>query len=119
MSKEQSCEDRISAELADREETARRILAASAGEPDDEYDEESLFEWGLGIDKKIVYRFELSTGGPADYLTITVDPSDREVESVEYHFADWFDHASRPVEQGSSLWSVAEYVAESMACGEQ
>lgn len=114
--REESCEARIAAELATREETARKLLAAQAGdydEDEDEYNEESIYEFGLGISRRVEIRFDMSTGGPGDWLMILVDPEGWMVEGVTYHFSDWFDHAERRVDPDSKLWELAEWVAES------
>lgn len=55
-------------------------------------------EYPLGMSRKTVFRIELSTGGPADWLEVIAEKSDRygyDVERIVYHFADWFDHAER------------------------
>jgi hypothetical protein len=58
---------------------------------------ESLYELPLAVTSKVVYRIDLSTGGPADWLEVLVSPaSDGElagIERITYHFADWCDHA--------------------------
>lgn len=109
------------------------VLAATPGtgnrwhEPDEDYTEDSLYEFGLGISQKVLLRYEISTGGPGDWLEIVcneikhtsgpnwapVEHMDRlEVERVVYHFNDWFDHAERTVAEDSPLWQLAEWVAE-------
>lgn len=63
-----------------------------------------LDAYPLGVSRKAVFRVELSTGGPADWLEVicgntVADPygarGGLEVEEIVYHFADWFDHAER------------------------
>lgn len=82
-----------------------------AAEPDDEYNEDSIYEYPLGIEKFTVVRIDLSTGGPGDWLEAKLD-SDGDMVRVDYHFNDWFDHAQRSVGQGSDLWRLAEYYVE-------
>lgn len=83
----------------------------------DEDARERVLELGLGASIQHVLRVDLSTGGPADYLTADVSRGKYgwTVESVRYHFADWFDHADRTVEQDSPLWRYVEEIAEGMA----
>jgi hypothetical protein len=88
-------------------------------EPDPDYTEDSLYEFGLGITRKVMLRFDMSTGGPADWLEILCDEEvgaggwrHLYVDRVTYHFSDWFDHAEMPVDQASPLWQLAEWVAD-------
>lgn len=72
-------------------------------EPDrDEHDDmnalnERAYEWAneypLAVTKLTVVRIDLSTGGPGDWLEAHVD-DDKDIRRIEYHFNDWFDHAS-------------------------
>jgi hypothetical protein len=56
----------------------------------------------LAVTKKEVWTIELSWGGPQDYFEVWVDrmPSGNapEIESISYHFLDWFDGAVRELE---------------------
>lgn len=53
-------------------------------------------EYGLSLLKKwVVYRYELSTGGPADGFWIYLDPDDGEIVRISYYFQDWWDGAER------------------------
>lgn len=67
---------------------------------------ERIYELPLAVSAKTVFRVELSTGGPADWLEVFCsgdtplyepagDGEHYEVERIVYHFADWFDHAER------------------------
>lgn len=80
-------------------------------EPDEDYDEDSLSEFPLSVEKRYSIRYLMSTGGPGDWIDIDVD-SDGDVTGVSYHFQDWFDHAEVPVRDASPLWTLAEQVAE-------
>lgn len=110
--------------------TVAQILGTRA-EPDEDYTEDSLNEFGLGLSRKVVLRFDMSTGGPADWLEIECDEEHHkstyggasgperssewvqlEVERVTYHFADWFDHAEQVVDEDSPLYALAEWIAE-------
>lgn len=95
--------------------------------PDDEYTEDSLNDFGLSLSRKVLLRFDMSTGGPADWLELVCDEEvtgDRfgtlergplTLERVSYHFADWFDHAETPVDEGSPMWQLAEWIVEGQA----
>lgn len=58
---------------------------------------EATSELPLAVTLRRVVRIELSTGGPADWLEIQLD-EENTPGRAEYHFADWFDHASRPLD---------------------
>jgi len=120
----ESCEARIGAELADVLLTLRRVWAANQGEPEQpEYDEdgesnpdfdpsldgeEAFSEYGLSFDyvapetfgedqEEGYFRYQLSWGGPSDEFRFYVSPSRHGFtpHRVEYWFMDWFDGASR------------------------
>lgn len=88
------------------------IMAERARDAITEMREGSLSETVLGVSTSVKMRVELSTGGPADYLTCELDTSDRSIGDVTYHFADWFDHAERRVGDGEALASLCQYFAE-------
>ena len=48
--------------------------------------------------KYIVVDVKMSWGGPEDGFTLYVDPEDYTIERAEYYFRDWFDGATRRVE---------------------
>jgi len=73
--------------------------------------DERLDEMPLSVEIVRHVKILLGTGGPADWLDAELD-SDGDVRTLEYHFADWFDHASVPVDQDSPLWRYAERYAE-------
>lgn len=75
---------------------------------------QQMLEMPLALSTRISMRVELSTGGPGDWLEVglDVDGYNRDVEFVNYHFNDWFDHAERPVSEDSPLWAAAEWYAE-------
>ena len=92
-------------------------------EPDNDYTEDSLANFGLSLERRVTFKFLMSTGGPADWLEITCDPGDPNasygqvggagpyIERVTYHFADWFDHAEQVVTDGP-LFELAEWIVE-------
>jgi hypothetical protein len=86
MKTTQTCEERIKEALQGR---LKQIMGALA---DEELEEE--FEEGiLAIDRKVIYRVEMSWGGPSDYFEIEVDPQECQIVDIVYHFLDWFDGA--------------------------
>lgn len=135
MSRQATCEERIESHLrsrmdgiaaafeivtgapnveeADLSERAREILSERGIDTDDTSDsdiEEAardyLRELPLGVSAKTVFRIDLSTGGPGDWLEVecsgdtpNYEPAGEgehyEITGVEYHFNDWFDHAQR------------------------
>lgn len=99
-----TCADRIGQELADREAQIKAMLEQAE---DSEYygDEEAIYELAIGVSHYKVMNICLSYGGPADYLEVKHD--DNGVHSVTYRFSDWFDTATREVEEGSYLWNYA------------
>lgn len=125
MTRDATCAERIGEHQASREEHLRALFTAQENwenrSPDPDYPgetidsdgaQERLDELPLGVSVSRLLRVELSTGGPADYVTAELDGGD--VVRATYHFADWFDHAERSLEPDSPLWRMAEYYAESM-----
>jgi hypothetical protein len=55
----------------------------------------AIYELPLSVETHYVVRIDLSTGGPGDWLEAHVDAADKTISRIEYHFNDWFDHASR------------------------
>ena len=102
-----SCEKRIDAHMNGRINHLRRVWDAYNGEPDPEgdYDEESLYDYGLSFDYVMphtfgdeqhegYFRYQLSWGGPSDEFRFYVGPNFT-VYRIEYVFQDWFDGAKR------------------------
>lgn len=105
-----TCAERLPGHLAGRLDDLRRILARDdpyAPGPDDIDEPGPLDEYALGESVSYAVRVDLSTGGPADYITATVGPDG--VERATYHFADWFDHAERNLD-GDELETIAAYL---------
>lgn len=96
-----------------REPTEDEVDKFRENAADTEYNEESLMEFPLGFTIHKVVKIELSTGGPADYLEVFIDPEYKDtVVRIVYHFADWFDHAEMEVSENDPLWEFAEYYCE-------
>jgi len=119
-----TCEERIADDLTSTEnwlsKTYRQIDKAEKAGNHERGDElrEEIEAYGISV--KRVMRLELSGGGPASWLEVHFDDSNRwpEVETVIYHFADWFDHAEREVSESEApgMWRLAEYYAEVAGC---
>lgn len=101
--REQSCEERIADHLAGRLGDFRgfrtRDEEAYEREAWDEIEETMIErdEYPLAVSVYRTVCVDLSTGGPADWFEVRID-SDGEPGQITYHFADWFDHASRILE---------------------
>jgi hypothetical protein len=108
---QESAADRIERNLRSREADIKRLMAAHNGEPDDEYDEDSLYDFGLSVEVTRVIRHHLSTGGPADWIEGHLTADGGVLVRVTYHLADWFDHASEQVNSGP-MWDLMEWHAE-------
>lgn len=130
--KQPSCEDRIDAELESTLGTLRKHWRASNGETiyiedddgnetdeeDYEYNEDSLYDYGLSFDyvqpgtfkdqHEGYARYQLSWGGPSDEFRFYVGPG-FELQRAEYWFLDWFDGASRNVTNVDIVQSIYEW----------
>lgn len=122
MTEDKTCAERIAAQLADRAEYLGELFERTDTEdPAESYNrfgdntdpQEELWELPLSVEVVRTIKVLLSTGGPADGLTIELD-ADGNVSTVRYWFADWFDHAETKVDQDSPLWRYAEDIAETM-----
>lgn len=109
-----TCEDRIGSHMDSREDQIAEIIHRMSDGDDDAFNEYN--EIVLGISEKMVIRIELSTGGPADWIEVAIDsgprPLDYQIIYMKYHFADWFDHAEREIEEDSYLWRYAEEIVD-------
>ena len=95
--KQATCEDRIKDQLAGRIDDMRQWLddyAADADADCDNLDSDGLSPYNgpLAVERKVVYRVLLSTGGPGDWLDVWLD-ADGGIDRVDYVFQDWFDGA--------------------------
>lgn len=82
-----------------------------------------IAEYPLGTSSYRVFRVDLSTGGPGDWLEAKCsgdtpryepagdDGEHYEVETITYHFNDWFDHAER-VLVGLDFLAAREFMSE-------
>jgi len=104
--KEQTCAERIKDEYLSQEAWFGELYAKA--DEGDELAQEEIYEQAYGVSRYTIIKLELSGGGPASWLEAKLD-ADRELLSVEYVFADWFDSARWQVEETSATW---RYVAE-------
>lgn len=104
--REATCAERIGQELKDREAEMKQMLEKA----NEEGDFEDVYEFAIGINNYKMTTLTLSWGGPADYLDIK--HGEEGIISINYRFEDWFDGASKQVEEGSPLWEYAEMMLE-------
>ena len=108
---EQTCEERIGAQLEGRLDDFTRILKAiDKSEGLDGYDDaqDLRYEYPLHVETKKVVVILLSTGGPHDEFRVTLDDNG-DPEQIEYRFLDWFDGATRTLE-GPEFERAAEFL---------
>jgi hypothetical protein len=68
---------------------------------------EELHTLALGHEVRRTIKIHLSTGGPADWIEVILDLDDDYIYGMNYHYADWFDHAETTIEKNSYLWDYA------------
>ena len=117
---DQTCAERITDHMQSRADSAAELYAIidsdtpaeiDGYETDAEQAQDRLNEWPLSVEVLRHVKILFGFGGPADWLDAELD-SEGDIRTLYYHFADWFDHASTPVERDSPLWRYAESVAE-------
>lgn len=115
--RELKCEDKIEAELKDREDYLAGLYKVDDGGGDDGGDRddvrEAIYEMAYGISTVRVTRVIWSGGGPADFIEIF--HNEYGIDRVEYVYEDWYDGARRPVPEGSAIYRYAEEILEGMA----
>lgn len=115
MDREKSCADRIGDELESRlayfDDIGQRMASDDYDISDGARDE--LYELPLEVSTLVTYKVLLSTGGPADWFMVTVNPKG-DPSSITYHHADWFDHASVDLtgEDFDRAWAALEPFCE-------
>lgn len=103
--KEQTCAQRIEEQMKGREEEIQALIS----NPDSDWIQDDP---ALSIDRREVFTICLSWGGPADYIEVTTNEG--EIEKMIYRFSDWFDTATREIDNTSPLWDYARYQVEMM-----
>jgi hypothetical protein len=109
--KPETCKDRISQELAEREADIQAMFD-KAEESEYYGDEESIYEYALSVDTYKLTKICLSYGGPSDYIEITHDSDS--IQKMVYRFSDWFDTATEEIEEGSALWRYGVIMLEGL-----
>ena len=105
--KTESCEARIDEHLESRIETLTEAMEEEEHDPN---------ELVLCVDKETVYKVHLSTGGPADFLSVYVDDN-KDITRIDYHFQDWFDGAVRTL-HGDDFDTAEAYCQNWLGIGE-
>lgn len=108
--RQQSCAERLPSHLRGRLDDFERMIGRDDAEEGDD-DLGPLSEYPLWASVHFLIRVDLSTGGPADYLKAEVD-EDGEIVHIDYHFADWFDHAQQALEGDD--FETARYFIENL-----
>ena len=103
--KEQTCAQRIDEMMKERENEIRALV----DNPDSDWLQDDP---ALSIDRREVFTICLSWGGPADYIEVTTN--DGEIEKMIYRFSDWFDTATKQIDDDSPLWEYARFQVETM-----
>jgi len=120
---DKKCKDLIASRLEGRETDLEVIYDALDNgddvdiDGDDPYD--ALHQLPLDIELVRSIKILLSTGGPSDWLECLIEGEgfDSYVRGVQYHYADWYDHAEVTVSRDSVLFRYAQEVCESMLSG--
>lgn len=117
---EQTAAERITEYMQSRADTAAELYAiidsdtpadVDGYETDPESALDRINEWPLAVEVVRHVKVTLGTGGPADWLDAELDDNG-DIRTLYYHFADWYDHASVPVDDRSPLWRIAEHFIE-------
>lgn len=106
--RELKCEDRIEAELKDREDYLAGLYEMSDLDSDEA--RENINEMAYGISTMKIIRVIWSGGGPADHIEIFHDEAG--IDHVDYVYQDWYDGARRTVSEGSAIYRYAQEILE-------
>ena len=139
MATEPTCEQRIREYYKGRMETIGALIKAQSIDEVDELSEDELvlvenemgtiapdtsmeelsekvqeriWEMPLSVEVIRTVKILLGTGGPGDWFEATVD-DDGSIGRIEYHFNDWFDHASISVTDDADARAFCEQFTES------
>lgn len=113
MESNPTCAERIDGAMSSREVDLEEIYEKISSD-DNEISYEGYDEIGyfaLEVSSFKVIKILLSTGGPADWIEVTLD-DDNEICSMKYFYQDWFDCASKPIHKNSYLWQYASEIVE-------
>lgn len=110
-----TCEQLVDSQMQDRNEYLEGLNdIIGDNESDTEKVEEALreiMEFPAGVESYKVIKIVLSGGGPADWIEVKTD-NEGYILGMEYHYADWFDHAERKISENSYLWDFAAQIVE-------
>lgn len=120
---DQTCEERIGAHLADREEDLEAIFAVIDGDSNTLHGEEATEEEGyqaldlfpLAAEIRSTLVVQISTGGPGDQFEIPVHRGSHgrwELADSEatYRFLDWFDGATRRTDNPAVMRMLENFI---------
>lgn len=99
-----SCAERIGEEL----ESLESELSALQNNPESD----ESYDLALSVDTEQITTVCFSWGGPASFLEIK--HSGYEISRVTFRFSDWFDTATRDVQEGTATWDYAQLVVDSL-----
>ena len=106
-----TCAERIAEQrdsrIADFADMLNRAGGNGVSEEEQERAQEEIYETPLAVSVFRTVRIDLSTGGPGDWLEVQLD-SENDPMRAEYHFNDWFDHASVTLE-GDDYETAVEF----------
>jgi hypothetical protein len=105
-----TCEQRIYEHFRDREQYVYEMFEACNNNTEfDGYDDpyDAVHNYPMGLSYYKVVKIELSWGGPSDYYKAFFD-DEGALLWVDYHFADWFDHAQMRVPETSPIYEYIE-----------
>jgi hypothetical protein len=125
--KELNCEQRIDENVSQCEEHLKILFHALDEDYDDEvnaveikeeidyngYDRNSVFEYAAGISYQKVVKIELSGGGPSSHIEVYLNEDDQIIK-VLYVYLDWYDGATRKVNEDSLIYRYASLYVEGM-----
>lgn len=108
MESNPTCAERIDGAMSSRQNDLEEIYEKLSSDNEEISSEgyEEIISLALEVSSYRVIKILLSTGGPADWIEVTVD-DDNEILSMKYVYQDWFDYADKPVRKGSYLWQYA------------
>jgi len=118
--KEATCAERISSQLASEEEALKEIYTRldSGDDSDLEEAQDELNEYALGIAEHQETVITLSWGGPASYLEVCHRGTD--IYRITYRFSDWFDTATEQVtDEDSALYRYAQEIINVQEWGKE
>ena len=110
-----TCQDLIQSKYEECASYMETVIDAIANDEEIEGEDANTVFWDLPLEitSSRVIKILFSTGGPADWINVFVD-SDNYIQYIEYHYQDWFDHASMKVSKNSYIYEYAQRVVDSL-----